>query len=200
MGRRARQKEGLDTELADLPQEIRWREWMGRVEAVIFASPEPVTREVLARVQSGAPLPELHLEPYETVFVEQVPKEEPPHILSDRVSPAPRIEMTVAQAPIVERTVFEEDPAPFGPSWTSPTGDANEMVSFRATVDLTLSGIGSAEVCVLCEGPPDVALSACSLAVDGVAAPVTTAASAGAFSATGRPVEEHWIWFMASVP
>jgi segregation and condensation protein B len=50
MGRRARQKEGLDTELADLPQEIRWREWMGRVEAVIFASPEPVTREVLARV------------------------------------------------------------------------------------------------------------------------------------------------------
>lgn len=27
-----------------------WREWMGRVEAVIFAAPEPVTREVLARV------------------------------------------------------------------------------------------------------------------------------------------------------
>ncbi len=50
MGRRARQKEGLDVELADLPPELRWREWMGRVEAVIFASPEPVTREVLARV------------------------------------------------------------------------------------------------------------------------------------------------------
>ena len=50
MGRRARQKEGLDVELAALPPELRWREWMGRVEAVIFASPEPVTREVLARV------------------------------------------------------------------------------------------------------------------------------------------------------
>ncbi|WP_454635018.1 SMC-Scp complex subunit ScpB [Bradyrhizobium cenepequi] len=50
MGRRARQREGLDTELADLPPELRWREWMGRVEAVIFASPEPVPREVLARV------------------------------------------------------------------------------------------------------------------------------------------------------
>lgn len=50
MGRRARQKEGLDIELADLPQELRWREWMGRVEAVIFASPEPVTREALSRV------------------------------------------------------------------------------------------------------------------------------------------------------
>ncbi|MBR0945701.1 SMC-Scp complex subunit ScpB [Bradyrhizobium liaoningense] len=50
MGRRARPKEDLDIELAELPPELRWREWMGRVEAVIFASPEPVTREVLARV------------------------------------------------------------------------------------------------------------------------------------------------------
>ncbi|MFG1428830.1 SMC-Scp complex subunit ScpB [Roseixanthobacter glucoisosaccharinicivorans] len=50
MGRRAQQKEGLDTELADLPPELRWREWMGRVEAVIFASPEPVTRDVLTRI------------------------------------------------------------------------------------------------------------------------------------------------------
>ncbi|MHC2385082.1 SMC-Scp complex subunit ScpB [Bradyrhizobium liaoningense] len=50
MGRRARPKEDLDIELAELPPELRWREWMGRVEAVIFASPAPVTREVLARV------------------------------------------------------------------------------------------------------------------------------------------------------
>ena len=42
--------EPLDRELADLPPEMRWREWMGRVEAVIFASPEPVGREILARV------------------------------------------------------------------------------------------------------------------------------------------------------
>ena len=39
-----------DRELADLPPELRWREWMLRVEAVIFASAEPVTRETLARV------------------------------------------------------------------------------------------------------------------------------------------------------
>ena len=50
MARRT-QTDGLfDTELADMPPELRWREWMGRVEAVIFASPEPVGREVLARV------------------------------------------------------------------------------------------------------------------------------------------------------
>lgn len=40
----------FDRELEDLPAELRWREWMMRVEAVIFASAEPVSRETLARV------------------------------------------------------------------------------------------------------------------------------------------------------
>ncbi|MBJ2153550.1 MULTISPECIES: SMC-Scp complex subunit ScpB [Paracoccaceae] len=42
--------EPLDTELTDLPQALRWREWMARVEAVLFASSEPVGRDVLVRV------------------------------------------------------------------------------------------------------------------------------------------------------
>jgi len=50
MGWRPRSPEALDVELADLPPDLRWRTWVGRVEVVIFASPEPVTREVLARV------------------------------------------------------------------------------------------------------------------------------------------------------
>jgi chromosome segregation and condensation protein ScpB len=49
MGRRPRPKD-LDADLAALAPELRWRGWMGRVEAVIFASREPVSREVLARV------------------------------------------------------------------------------------------------------------------------------------------------------
>ncbi|MCF1470055.1 SMC-Scp complex subunit ScpB [Agrobacterium vitis] len=40
----------FDRELKDLPPELRWREWMLRIEAVIFASAEPVSRETLARV------------------------------------------------------------------------------------------------------------------------------------------------------
>lgn len=40
----------LDLELADLPAELRWREWCARVEAIVFAAAEPVTRETLARV------------------------------------------------------------------------------------------------------------------------------------------------------
>ena len=40
----------LDTELLTLPQDLRWREWMGRIEAVIFASSGPVSREDLSRI------------------------------------------------------------------------------------------------------------------------------------------------------
>lgn len=45
----------LDRELEDLPPELRWREWMGRIEAVLFASASPVPREALVRaVGTGA--------------------------------------------------------------------------------------------------------------------------------------------------
>ena len=40
----------FDRELEDLPQDLRWREWLGRIEAVLFASATPVGREDLARV------------------------------------------------------------------------------------------------------------------------------------------------------
>jgi segregation and condensation protein B len=49
--RRRRDGEGsLDVELADLPPAARWREWMLRVEAAIFASAGPVAREALVRL------------------------------------------------------------------------------------------------------------------------------------------------------
>ena len=40
----------FDRDLPDLPPELRWREWMRRIEAVLFASASPVSREDLARV------------------------------------------------------------------------------------------------------------------------------------------------------
>jgi len=71
--------EGLfDRELEDLPQELRWREWMGRIEAVLFASASPVGRDDLARViGQGASvemlIEDIHAElvsrPYELVEV-----------------------------------------------------------------------------------------------------------------------------------
>jgi len=40
----------FDTELVDMPADLRWREWMNRIEAVLFAASRPVEREALARV------------------------------------------------------------------------------------------------------------------------------------------------------
>ena len=74
-------KEGgavFDRDLDDLPQELRWREWMGRIEAVLFSSASPVGREDLARVVGQGASVEMLIEdiqaeltgrPYELVQV-----------------------------------------------------------------------------------------------------------------------------------
>ncbi|NVO25392.1 SMC-Scp complex subunit ScpB [Donghicola sp. B5-SW-15] len=43
-------EESLDRELSELPPDLRWREWMRRIEAVLFATASPVPREDLSRV------------------------------------------------------------------------------------------------------------------------------------------------------
>ena len=48
--RRRNGDESLDVDLIDLPAAARWREWMLRVEAAIFASAKPVPREALVRL------------------------------------------------------------------------------------------------------------------------------------------------------
>ncbi|MEI2686480.1 MAG: SMC-Scp complex subunit ScpB [Cypionkella sp.] len=45
-----REEGGLDRDLADLPPDLRWREWLRRIEAVLFASANPVARDHLVRV------------------------------------------------------------------------------------------------------------------------------------------------------
>ena len=78
MSRRAAKPAGFDRDLFELPAGMRWREWMGRVEAAIFASSGPVPRETLAGLVGDAcPLDdlladiaaELRARPYEIVRV-----------------------------------------------------------------------------------------------------------------------------------
>jgi segregation and condensation protein B len=52
--RRRNGEDVLDVELIDLPPAARWREWMLRVEAAIFASARPVPREALVRLVGEA--------------------------------------------------------------------------------------------------------------------------------------------------
>ena len=48
--RRDSEESSFDAELADLPPAARWREWMLRIEAAIFASAKPAPREALVRL------------------------------------------------------------------------------------------------------------------------------------------------------
>jgi segregation and condensation protein B len=57
-----REEAGLDRDLADLPADLRWREWMRRIEAVLFASASPVARDDLARVVGQGALVDLLIE------------------------------------------------------------------------------------------------------------------------------------------
>jgi segregation and condensation protein B len=52
--RRRNSEDVLDVDLIDLPAAARWREWMLRVEAAIFASQKPVAREALVRLVGEA--------------------------------------------------------------------------------------------------------------------------------------------------
>jgi segregation and condensation protein B len=80
MGRpKRREQETLfDPDLGELPDGARWREWMGRVEAAIFASRDPVPRETLAKLVGRSCklddliadiVDELRARPYDLVFV-----------------------------------------------------------------------------------------------------------------------------------
>jgi segregation and condensation protein B len=78
MGRPNRRVEDFDRELVDLPEGARWREWLLRVEAAIFAAPSPISRENLARVVGSSCnlddlladlADELRARPYDLVFV-----------------------------------------------------------------------------------------------------------------------------------
>ena len=71
-------KTDLDREMADLPPELRWRAWLRRIEAVLFASASPVARDDLARVVGQGASVDLLIEdlqvdladrPYEVVRV-----------------------------------------------------------------------------------------------------------------------------------
>jgi hypothetical protein len=155
-------------------------------------------RSLIARLPPGAPPLSLRLGPYETQFVEVTPTDQPP--ADPKACPEPDFSWEPAYEARLERTVFADAPAPFGPSWTSPDGDQKESVRFTVEGRLRLRDATSNQVCVLCEGQVSVAGNTCRITVDGKEVAVAVSKSQGAFGAAGEGQTEHWIWFLASVP
>ena len=50
---KSKSAKSFDRELTDLPEPLRRREFMMRIEAVLFASPRPVSRETLSALIGG---------------------------------------------------------------------------------------------------------------------------------------------------
>jgi hypothetical protein len=151
-------------------------------------------RETMASIAAGEASPEAALGPYETLVLEVVP--------ADAVYPAPeRPDPGVTWVPDgaarFERVTYEPEPPAYGPDWTSPQGDASEVLSWTAAGELRTAS--PAELCVLVEGPPDGQPATASATLDGAPLPLREAGSRGAFSATGAGAREDWQWFLASV-
>ncbi len=159
-------------------------------------------RQRVANLNMGEPLPNIHLGPYETKFVEV--------ITSDRKS-VPKVARQVAdakvlfvwkpnQVPTVERFVFAAEPPPFGPSWTCPEGDAKELAIFSVAGELEVQGAQTVDLAVLCEGESiEVAFPRFEWTLDGAKCPVTISRSVGAFSAGGY-TNEDWVWLTTPLP
>jgi len=152
-------------------------------------------RKVLCRTGPGSQLPPVRLGPYELLVLEAVPTRRA--LLAPALPPDPGVAWEVEEAPVFERTVYESDPPAYGPSWTSPHGDADTVLTFAGSG--TLRARQAAELCVLIEGPPGTMPATCIVTVNGTELPLRESGSRGAFYAAQAPPEEDWQWFLAAV-
>ena len=159
-------------------------------------------RQRLAKLNAGDPFPGIPLGPYETKFIEVVTRDgQPmPEVTEEAVNSSVSVSWNPIHGPTVEYLVYEDEPTPLGPSWTSPEGDTKETLIFKLEGDLEVQGAPQTDLYVLCEGKSlDAAFPAYALTIDGVECPFEISRSVGAFSAGGH-TDEEWVWFSTPFP
>ena len=159
-------------------------------------------RQILASPSPDESIPSIHLGPYETTFIEVVPSDpqQTPKVSDQAPTPSVSVSWNPNRPPVVEHFVFENDPPPLGPTWTSPDGEAGESFVFQLDGDLEVTGAATANLYVLCEGDSvDVAFPQFELTIDGGQAAVELSRSVGSFSA-GGPTSEEWVWLATPFP
>lgn len=150
-------------------------------------------REDLCRTEGDGKLPQVTLGPYETLVLEASPTRRKARAAGAATQPA--AEWTAEAAPTCERRLYSAEPPAYGPSWSSPEGDADRALVVTGAGLLTLGT--KAELCVLLETKPGAMPATCAVTVDGAALALTETGSRGAFSATGALALEQWQWFLA---
>jgi len=151
--------------------------------------------QVLCRVGNGEALPAMDLGPYELAVLEAVPTMRAPRALAPRA--AEPASWQASRAPAYERLVYESERPAYGPSWTSPDGDADQVLVWTGSGQLRCAA--KSELCILVEGPPGGSPARCSAAVDGGNVPLRETGTRGSFAATGAQQKDEWQWFLAPV-
>lgn len=141
-------------------------------------------RELVARLEPGAPAPQILLAPYETVMLETVPAAE-------------------ATVPPVAHVGPEASVEGAGPAaWIArgaETGSNTNTVRFEWRPALAMPDVVNGELCVLVEGNAAATNAIGAIMVDGRPAKVRSTGSAGQFAASSSAAKEHWKWFIAPV-
>jgi segregation and condensation protein B len=115
MGRRPKPKIDFDRELFDLPPPLRRREFMMRIEAVIFAASKPVMRETLAALVgrdcnldllTADIRDELSARPYELVAVAGGYQYRTRHALAQVIRASGTVAATPVNLPPLEQLVL----------------------------------------------------------------------------------------------
>ena len=137
-------------------------------------------RATLARLLPEEDGPVIKLGPYETVFLETAPLTDNPLTSA----PAAAAATVTAMAP----EVFQPDPE------TEEPGFHYSWNGALAVPELT-----EGELCILLEGPPEVANAECIATVNGRAVRLVKRGSAGQFGAAVEASPENWTWFIAPI-
>lgn len=179
--------------------------WMEMAQVTLPEPEHPATRELRAiypcrevtcRTTAGKPLPQVTVGPYETLVLEATAWERrlPAGTSTTRATEPPAV-LVEHTPPTCERRLYAAEPAAYGPSWSSPEGDAAQILVATGSEAIDLKT--KAELCLLLETKPGSMPGTCSVTLDGKPLALRETGSRGAFAATGAQAVDEWQWFLA---
>ncbi|HOV73242.1 MAG TPA: NPCBM/NEW2 domain-containing protein [Candidatus Hydrogenedentes bacterium] len=135
------------------------------------------------------------LMPYETVVLD-IAAQSPENVPAATELTGNRIDVETVKR-MVERHIYDDEAAAFGPDWTSLVGSATECI--HARFDATVSVRGArADLLILFDGAKQSAET--RVMVDGQAVALTSCDSETGWAASGFERPEHWCFLRAPFP
>jgi hypothetical protein len=138
-------------------------------------------RNRIARITPDDNGVEIVVAPYETLFLETTTASDDAGFAASAESPVASVE---AEAPEISSVARGEKQREFGYHWTG---------------SITVPEVDNAELCILVEGPAEIATATGSIRLNGRNARLTRNESAGQFGAAADASPENWIWLRTPI-